>query len=378
MKQITAQTNTLKDASIVIIDDAKANVILLKRLLEAQEYTSVKGFTDPKEGLQWVLQEPPDLLLLDLNMPGLDGFSLMKQVRKNLVDVFLPILVLSADIAVQSRHRALAEGAEDFLTKPFDAKEVLQRIRNLLLMGSLVKEQQAYNETLKQAVRERTRQLEESNTLLRKMNRELETLRRETLLRLAQVAEYRDDDTQLHTHRVGLLAFHLATRLNLPTKHCHLIAQAARLHDLGKIGIPDRILLKPGRLNDQEMNIMRQHTHIGAKLLAGSNSSVLRIASVIALTHHERWDGSGYPQGLKEDAIPLEGRIVALADVFDALTNDRPFKRAWTYQETIDLIISERGKAFDPRLVDVFIEMIPDAIAKLAAVVSPTNERLLI
>lgn len=377
MKQITAQTNTLKNASIVIIDDAKANVILLKRLLEAQEYTSVKGFTDPKEGLEWVLQESPDLLLLDLNMPGLDGFSIMKQVRKILVNVFLPILVLSADTAVQSRHRALAEGAEDFLNKPFDAREVLQRIRNLLLTRSLVKEQQTYNETLKQAVKERTRQLEESNTKLRKMNKELETLRQETLLRLAQVAEYRDDDTQLHTHRVGLLAYHLATRLKLPAKFCHFIAQAARLHDLGKVGIPDRILLKPGRLTEAEMVIMRQHTRIGANLLAGSSSSVLRMAAVIALTHHERWDGFGYPQGLKKDAIPLEGRIVALADVFDALTNDRPFKKAWSYQEAIQLIISERGKAFDPTLVDVFIELIPDQVANLSPAVSPSNESLL-
>jgi putative two-component system response regulator len=331
-------------ARLLIVDDQEANVLVLERLLRRSGYTAIASTTDPRQACALVAGHQPDLVLLDLHMPYLDGFAVLEQLGGvNPPDAYLPILVLTADITPAAKQRALSLGAKDFLTKPFDATEVLLRIGNLLHTRALHLHLRRENGTLEEQVRARTQELEAA---------ELETLER-----LARTAEYRDDDTGEHTRRVGDLAGALARAVGLPADEALLIARAAPLHDVGKIGIPDGILLKPGRLTDEERTHMQTHTSIGARLLAGSRFPLLRLAEEIALTHHERWDGSGYPCGLAEAAIPLAGRIVAVVDVFDALTHERPYKRAWGVDEALAELARHAGRQFDPQLVRIFLQM---------------------
>jgi putative two-component system response regulator len=286
----------------------------------------------------------PDLILLDLQMPYLDGFAVMKQLRAVVPPgSFLPILVLTADISAQAKRQALAEGASDFLTKPFDATEVILRIQNLLHTRRLHLQLQNENQMLEQKVRERTADLEATQA--------------EILERLALAAEYRDDDTGQHTRRVGQMSAQIARALGLPVGEVDLIQRAAPLHDVGKIAIPDAILLKPGRLTPDEFEIMKTHTTRGAEMLSGGRFPLLQRAEEIALTHHERWDGSGHI-GLRGEVIPLAGRIVTVADVFDALTSERPYKNAWPRAAAIDEIMDQSGRQFDPAVVEAFLKVI--------------------
>jgi putative two-component system response regulator len=269
-------------------------------------------------------------------MPHFDGFAVMQQLHAAVNGNAVPILVLTADATAAAKHKALKEGARDFLTKPLDETETLLRINNLL-------EARFHSVLLESKVQERTQDLEKAQL--------------ETLQRLALAAEYRDDDTGLHTKRVGLAAAHIAEALGLPPAQVNLILLAAPLHDVGKIGISDAILLKPGKLTDEECDTMRQHTVIGAKILSGSTSPWLQLAEEIALSHHERWDGRGYPQKLAGEDIPLVGRIVAVADVFDALTHERPYKKAWPVGEALAEIEAQSGRQFDERVLQAFFTL---------------------
>jgi putative two-component system response regulator len=331
----------LKGAHILIVDDQQSNVLLLERLLEREGYTQIASTTRSDEVVGLFETSPPDLLLLDLQMPDPDGLAVMELVQRwTEGETYVPILVLTADAGAETRRRALAAGARDFLAKPLDAIEVCLRIENLLRTRQLQLELQVQNDALEERVRYRTWELERS--------------RLEAFQKLALAAEYRDDETRDHTQRVGRIAALLAAKLGFAPDMVQVIGEVAPLHDLGKIGIPDTILLKPGKLTDEEFEAMKQHAQIGADIMAGSSSPLFEIAADIALTHHERWDGSGYPRGLAGQAIALPGRIVALADAFDAMSHDRPYKKAMPREAVIDEIDRCSGSHFDPSVVDAF------------------------
>jgi putative two-component system response regulator len=341
----------LMNARILVVDDETANVLLIERILQRAGYHDVRSTTDPEAVLGLVAELRPDLLLLDLKMPRLDGFQILELLGSATpVDPYLPVLVLTADATREVRRRALAAGARDFLTKPLDVDEVLLRIANMLDIRFLTLELQTKNASLEDRVRERTRELEESHI--------------ESFERLALAAEYRDDDTGQHTRRVGRMAALLAQELGLRTDVVELLERAAGLHDVGKIGVPDSILLAPRKLTPEEFEVVKTHTTIGAKIMSGSRSPLMMMAEEIAWSHHERWDGSGYA-GAAGEEIPLMGRITTVADVFDALTHERPYKEAWPLDEAIAEIARQRGDQFDPRMVDAFLT-IQDHIAVAA------------
>jgi len=341
----TLGTERWTDARILIVDDQVENCLLLEALLEQEGYTQVRWTTASTEACPIFEDWHPDLVLLDLHMPKMDGFAVMEQLTATIHDsVTVPILVLTASVDPSAKKRALASGAKDFLTKPFDHIEVTLRIRNLLETRRFHLWLETKNHDLQEAVEQRTKDLEEA--------------RLEALHRLALAAEYRDDVTGKHTLRVGRTAGLLAEALDLRERDIDLIRRAAPLHDVGKIGIPDRILLKPGQLDLAEYEAMKQHSMIGANILGGSRIPLLNVAERVALTHHERWNGSGYPNGVKEERIDIAGRIVAVADVFDALMHERPYKRAWSLERSIDEIRQRSGSQFDPKVSAAFLELV--------------------
>lgn len=331
----------LKNAKILIVDDQEANVRLLQRFLAPAGYVNLKSVMDPRKVLETYIEFEPDLILLDLHMPHLDGLAVMERLKPYIpTNAYLPILVLTADVLAETKQKALSAGAMDFLTKPLDAIEVLLRIHNLLVTRFLYMDLQRHNETLETKVRERTRELEEAQG--------------EMLERLARASESRDDDTGTHTQRVGELSAALARAAGVPEERCALIRRAATLHDIGKIGIPDGILLKPGKLTTEEFAHMKTHTKIGAGILGGSRFPMLQLAEEITLYHHEKWDGNGY-YGLAGEEIPLAARIVSIADVFDVLTHSRPYKEAWPVEKALAEIEAQKGRMFDPRLADLLL-----------------------
>jgi putative two-component system response regulator len=341
------------NARILIVDDQDTNLRLLKSILKRANYTSTMSISDPREMLEAFSMFQPDLILLDLMMPHLDGFAVMELLRPLIApEDFLPILVLTADATATVKHKALSMGADDFLTKPLDTAEVLLRVHNLLRTRFLHLRLGDRNRILEDAVAERTSELREVHS--------------EILERLAMAAEYRDDDTGQHVLRVSNTTVLLAQTLGVPDRDLELIRRAAQLHDVGKIGIPDHILLKPGKLAPAEFEVMKSHTTIGARILSGGRSDLIRMASSIAYTHHERWDGQGYPRQLSGDGIPHEGRIVAVADVYDALTNSRPYKPAWPVEEAVAEIKRQSGAQFDPTVVEAFFELHRQALLPLS------------
>lgn len=332
-----------RNARLLIVDDDPANVRMLTRTLERAGYHHIGGTTDPREARALYIRTRPDLILLDLHMPHLDGFEVMEQLSQVAEATYLPIVVLTADLDPEARQRALAMGAKDFVNKPFDPVEVLLRINTLLETRFLYLRIQSQNHLLEAKVRERTRALEDAQI--------------EIIERLAMAAEFRDDNTGQHTQRVGQTSALVAQQLGWGDSMVNLIRRAAPLHDIGKIGVPDQILLKPGRLTPEEFEIVKAHTVVGARILSGSRFPLLQMAEQIALAHHEHWDGEGYTSGLKQDAIPLPGRIVAIADVFDALMQQRPYKPAWPLGEAIAEIERQRGRQFDPQVADAFLRV---------------------
>jgi putative two-component system response regulator len=340
---LTIDEGGLKEGRILIVDDEPANVALLERLLKQSGYANLVTTTNSSQVLELCARMPPDLILLDLHMPSPDGFEVLEQLEPWISGRWLPVLVLTADVTRDTKQRALANGAKDFLVKPLDAVEVLLRIRNLLETRFLQLEFRKQNLALEQRVYDQGVDLSDA--------------RLEMLVRLARAAEYRDDDTGEHTQRVGRTSGLVADALGLETQEVKLIRHAATLHDVGKIGIPDQILLKPGSLTAAEFEVMKGHVGVGAEILSGSRSPLLRVAEEVALTHHEWWDGSGYRAGLREDEIPLAGRIVAVADVFDALTHDRPYKAAAPLDEALEEIRGLSGRQFDPSVVAAFEQL---------------------
>jgi putative two-component system response regulator len=330
-------------ARILIIDDEQINLELLRRLLESAGFNRIRMTRDPREAAGIYVEFRPDLILLDLHMPHMDGLAVMDELNQIAEATYLPILMLTGDLSPEARREALSRGAKDFLQKPFSADEALLRIGTLLETRFLYLEVQSQNQVLEAKVRERTRELEAAQI--------------EIIERLAKAAEFRDDNTGQHTQRVGQMAALIAKQMGLPDAQVSLIRRAAPLHDVGKIGVPDTILLKLGKLTDAEFEVVKTHTIIGARILSGSRFPILRLAEEIAFSHHERWDGGGYA-GLRRDTIPLAGRIVAVADVFDALTQQRPYKAAWPIAEAIAEIDRQRGRQFDPALVDAFLWII--------------------
>jgi len=353
----SVRPTALTSSRILIIDDEPANTKLLERLLDEAGYANYRSTTDPRHALPLYEEFKPDLILLDLLMPHLDGYAVMRQICARMpAEAYLPILVLTADVTPRAKQKALSAGARDFLTKPFDLTEVLLRIRNLLETRHLHVQLSAHNAELEEKVRNRTRDLEEAQY--------------EILDRLSVAAEYRDDATGEHAKRVGFLSERLALALGVPPHKAEIIRRAATLHDVGKVGIPDSILLKRGALTPAEMEVMKTHTLIGACILSGSRSPVLQTAESIALTHHERWDGTGYSPGLSGELIPLEGRIVAVADALDAMVNARPYRAAMSLEEALQELSRQSGRQFDPQVVEVLICEARTSLLNLAGVVA--------
>jgi putative two-component system response regulator len=335
----------LPGACILVVDDEPANVRLLRRLLEREGYTRVHGTSDSGEALALLDTLDPDLVVLDLHMPFPDGYALLEHIgNRTPQGGYLPVLVLTGDAGTEAKNRALALGARDFLTRPFERLEARYRIRNLLHTRRLHRELEAERASLADRVLARTRELEAAHA--------------ETLARLIRAAALRDDATGHHTRRVGDLAAEIARELGLPEARVEVIRAAAPLHDVGKIAVPDRILLKPGTLTAEERATMCRHTELGAEILAGGTCETLALAERIALAHHERWDGGGYPRGLSGEVIPLAARIVSVADFYDAVTHERPYRTsAWTPAEARAAVELERGRQFDPAVVDAFLRI---------------------
>jgi putative two-component system response regulator len=338
----------LREAQILIIDDEEISVRLLEETLRKAGYRNITTTNDPQRGITMYRQLKPALVVLDLNMPHTDGFEVMKHLKEIEQGNYLPVIVLSHEENQEIKFKALESGAKDFLNKPYDRIEVVKRIQNLIEVRMLHTEIRNQNKLLEDKVKERTQELYDTQL--------------DVIQRLARAIEYRDSETGLHIVRMSHYASCLAAKAGLSLSDCELILTASPLHDIGKIGIPDSILRKPGRLTPEEWAIMKTHTTIGGELLSGSKSKFLMMAKEIALTHHERWDGSGYPQGLKGEEIPMVGRICGLSDVFDALLSQRPYKRAWGFDETLEEIKKGSGFHFDPKLVDSFLDILPQVM----------------
>jgi len=318
---------------VVIVDDVQMNVTLLKHVVAKLPDVEPVCFTNPLAALEWCLANDPDLVILDYMMPEISGTELTQRLRQRYPDT--PILMVTANHEIALRHEALAIGVTDFLNKPLDNTELLARAKNMLALN-------LSHKRLTSEVHKATAKLVEQE--------------RETIFCLAKAAEYRDPETGAHILRMAHYSKHIAQHMGLSSEQQDLLLQAAPMHDIGKVGTPDMILLKPGRLTAEEFAVMKQHAQIGYEILNANSSPLLKVAAEIAHTHHEKFDGSGYPNGLKGDAIALFGRIVAVADVFDALTSERPYKRAWPIEQACDLLREGSGAHFDPACVAAFFE----------------------
>ena len=326
-------------ATVLIVDDTPENIDILVGIL-SDDY-KIKVAIDGPRALALVAKSRPDLILLDVMMPGMNGYEVCKLLKQDPLTSHIPVIFVTALSEVADETQGFALGAVDYITKPVSAAVVKARVKTHLALY----DQKRF---LEQQVKIRTQ--------------ELEATRFEIIRRLGRAAEYKDNETGLHVVRMSHYARLLAIKLGLPDTFCDLIFNAAPMHDIGKIGTPDAVLKKPGKLNAEEWAIMQQHAVIGAEIIGEHDDPLLTMARRIALTHHEKWDGAGYPYGLVGEDIPLEGRIVAIADVFDALTSQRPYKPAWTIEATMELLESEAGKHFDPKLVAEFKQILPQVV----------------
>lgn len=350
--------------TIMIVDDIAVNVKVVQAHLSAAGFEDFVTTTDSSQVMATIRRCGPDILLLDIMMPGVSGLDILQSVRDNEEFRLMPVLVLTGAESQELKRKALQLGATDFLAKPVDAEELVPRVQNALLVKS-------HHDDLEARVRLRTA--------------ELEKVRHELIYCLARASEYRDNETGNHVVRVGCFAQIIGEQLGLGAEHIDMLRQAATLHDLGKIGVPDAVLLKPGKLTPEEFELMKKHsgfgkkicrpmsleemgafsshTMVGANIMSGCSSPILAMAATIALTHHERWDGSGYPLGLAGEDIPIEGRITAVADVFDALSSKRPYKPAFPLEKCFRILDENRGTHFDPVVLDAFMTRRDDVVA---------------
>ncbi|MBM4277532.1 MAG: two-component system response regulator [Deltaproteobacteria bacterium] len=336
-----------KKAKILVVDDEDRNLRLMKLLLTSFGY-DVLTASNGGEALEKVHDIPPDVILLDIMMPQIDGLQVARQLKREEETKIIPIVMVTALNEVEDRVKALEAGADDFLSKPVDKIELRARVQSLVMVKACNDHMRNYQKELEAEVAKRTEQL-------RQALKKLKEVSLESICHLCRAAEYRDENTGDHIKRMSRYASAVARKMGLNKQTVEDFLYTAPMHDAGKIGIPDHILLKSGKLNDKEWQIMKQHTIIGAQILAGSGAKFIKLAQTIALTHHEKWDGSGYPKGLKGPKIPLVGRIAAIADVFDALTSKRPYRmKPFSLEEAFNYIKKERGRHFDPKVVDAF------------------------
>jgi putative two-component system response regulator len=364
------QQQALRQAKILIVDDEPINVKLARKYLTLEGYQNFILTTDSREVMTLVDQREPDLLLLDVMMPHVSGLDILASIRSSERWRHLPVIILTAASDQNTKRRAIELGVSDFLGKPVDPTELVPRIRNVLLVKQHYDHLERYSEELEAEVLRRTAELARS--------------RQEVIHCLARAAEFRDDDTGRHVLRVGRFARLIGEELGWKGEQLEMLEQAAQLHDIGKIGIPDSILLKPGKLAPEEMeimqkhsafgkkitqslphheaNILRGHAELGSKLLQSTESPILTLAATIAISHHEKWDGSGYPLGLAGEDIPAAGRITAVADVFDALSSKRPYKPPFPLEKCFTLLEEGRARHFDPSVLDAFFKRRKDII----------------
>ena len=351
--EVTTQQAILENRNILIVDDEEPIRRLLGYLLEPHGY-KVALAGEAREARQRMESGSYALVLCDVNMPGESGMDLIRHILTQYPSTAV-IMITGLDSPVLA-NAALDMGAFGYVIKPFEANEVLINVANALRRRKLEIENAMHRENLEEVVRTRTIALQQALEWLERSEKELRLSREETIQRLAIAAEYRDSSTAQHIQRMSHYCELLARRYGLSPERCDLIRTASPMHDIGKIGTPDHVLLKPGKFTPEEFKVITQHTEIGYRILAGSDSELLKVAALIAWTHHERFDGTGYPRGLKGETIPLEGRITAIADNFDALTTQRVYKPAYDFDHAKDLMLRGRGKHFDPELLDIFFD----------------------
>ncbi|WP_286233934.1 response regulator [Thalassotalea sediminis] len=323
-------------ATILVVDDTPDNISLLTGILK-KDYR-VKAALNGETALGIANgTEKPSIILLDIMMPDMDGYEVCKRLKSDPDTAKIPVIFITAKSDTHDEEHGFEIGAVDYITKPISPPLVLARVKSQLSLYS-----QAQH--LENLVQERTKELNDTRV--------------EIIRRLGRAAEYKDNETGMHVIRMSWFSRYLAQAMGQPEEWCELLYNAAPMHDIGKIGIPDRVLLKPGKLDAEEWAIMKQHAQYGADIIGEHPSPLLQLAKEVAITHHEKWNGTGYPHGLKGEEIPLSGRIVAIADVFDALTSERPYKKAWSEEKAIQLLLDEAGEHFDPNLVPIFIECI--------------------
>jgi putative two-component system response regulator len=336
----------LSNSRVLIVDDLKTNVEIIVAALR-QDY-KLDVARSGEAALAQVKKSLPDLILLDVMMPMMDGYEVCSKLKSDPSTSSIPVIFITAMHETADITKAFKLGAVDYITKPVRIAELQARVKTHLLLRQAMQALADQNRTLDIRVRERTRELQETQL--------------EIIYRLSRAAEYRDNETGMHIKRLSHLSRTLAAACGCDEETCHLVFHASPMHDIGKIGIPDAILLKPGPLDASEWKTMKTHTTLGGEILSGNDSLLIKMGQVIALTHHEKWNGTGYPNGLSEYEIPQAGRIVAICDVFDALTSKRPYKEAWPLDDALNEIRTCSGTAFDPKLVACFFKCLPELI----------------
>lgn len=339
----------IKNSKILIVDDMRQNIVLLEKVLRNDGFCNIDSLTNPKLAIEKHKLVEYDLILLDMNMPIINGLQFIEEIKKFEKYSWVPVIMITALSDLENKNKALTVGARDYINKPFDNTEVCKRVENLLESRLMLKKLINQNFNLEEEVKKRTIELKNSRSA--------------AIKKLGIAAEYKDNETGNHIIRMSLYAKILAKNYGLSEEQCELLFEASPMHDIGRIGIPDNILLKPGKFNPDEWEIMKTHVTIGYDILKDNDSDLLNMAAIIALEHHEKYDGSGYPYGKKGDDIHLFARIIAICDVFDALTSKRPYKEPWTVNDSINHIRGESGKHFDPVLCELFINSIPEMLS---------------
>lgn len=332
--------------NILIIDDSEINVKVLENILSKSFQCEPIGYLNPVRAMEWCVKEDPDLVFVDYMMPKMNGLEFIEQFRKLPKKNETPIVMITAADDKTIRYRALEIGANDFLTKPIDKSELIARTRNML--------------SIRQSQKQLTDRADWLDAEVRRVTKDIIEREREAIFRLSRAAEYRSPETGVHVMRVALYSKALAKKIDLPIEDQELIFVASSMHDIGKVGTPDNILYKSDKLDQYEFALMKLHTLTGYEIMQNSTSRIMQMAADIALGHHEKFDGTGYPKGLTGEKIPLAARICAIADVFDALTSERAYKKAWTIGQAVEELDRQSGKHFDPSLIQNFKAILPE------------------